>query len=455
LDWLVRELSMADGLEDLSVVRVVRALPRAHGPRAGDRPPAGTERVPVVTLEALAQGDDSALLLAAAEWVLVDDGLLADAAPYLPFNVRICRDVTQREVLSEDDAFLFRQARWAGGAPPLAQPVRDRGNELTNGTDLEKHEQKWLADHTWAGEVAWRLTREHELRWSKHHEERRKLGKGLRTLLPRAAGVEPAIADVRDIGLPSILEVLQKGIGADRARRSSALMLGIPPRILADRFESLSFQHRMHPTIADFARRMFYEGNALCDANTIASRDAALDWTFAPEDGARRVWLDVLGHERAGVNRAEIDVMCDVLSRFLAWAKEKGPPARGLPRRWEVACLCFYAKQEVAIRERLASFLAQRPRSRYETDLVEIVCGTVDRFQGREADLVLLSMRNTRRIGFLDSPNRLNVALTRARQQLYVIGNARYFGDCRVSELEELVRVTRLRKLPLSPRGKR
>ena len=69
-------------------------------------------------------------------------------------------------------------------------------------------------------------------------------------------------------------------------------------------------------------------------------------------------------------------------------------------------------------------------------------CGTVDRFQGREADLVLLSMRNTSRVGFLDSPNRLNVAVTRARQQLVVIGNAGYFARCGTGELEALARQT-------------
>jgi superfamily I DNA and/or RNA helicase len=76
-------------------------------------------------------------------------------------------------------------------------------------------------------------------------------------------------------------------------------------------------------------------------------------------------------------------------------------------------------------------------------EIVEIVCGTVDRFQGREADMVLLSMRNTRRIGFLNSPNRLNVAVTRARQQLVVIGDGKFFKHCDVSELEELASRTR------------
>jgi superfamily I DNA and/or RNA helicase len=53
-------------------------------------------------------------------------------------------------------------------------------------------------------------------------------------------------------------------------------------------------------------------------------------------------------------------------------------------------------------------------------------------------------MRNTRRVGFLDSPNRLNVGVTRARQKLVVVGEADYLGECRISELEDLARRTPL-----------
>jgi superfamily I DNA and/or RNA helicase len=56
----------------------------------------------------------------------------------------------------------------------------------------------------------------------------------------------------------------------------------------------------------------------------------------------------------------------------------------------------------------------------------------------------MLSMRNTQRVGFLDSPNRLNVGVTRARQQLVVFGRHGYFRNCGVSELEELARRTAL-----------
>ena len=48
---------------------------------------------------------------------------------------------------------------------------------------------------------------------------------------------------------------------------------------------------------------------------------------------------------------------------------------------------------------------------------------TVDRFQGHEADLVILSFASARPTSFLETPNRLNVALTRARYQRIVVGD--------------------------------
>jgi len=155
--------------------------------------------------------------------------------------------------------------------------------------------------------------------------------------------------------------------------------------------------------------------------------------------------MDVSGRETGGVNQDEVKAMEQVLRQFVAWAERRAPPPRDThpARRWEVACLCFYVKQEKAIRGMLRKFTGQEQRHvRFELGDVEFTCGTVDRFQGKEADLVLLSMRNTRRVGFLDSLNRLNVAVTRARQQLVIIGKQRYFRGCPIDELESLARGT-------------
>lgn len=58
----------------------------------------------------------------------------------------------------------------------------------------------------------------------------------------------------------------------------------------------------------------------------------------------------------------------------------------------------------------------------------------MDKFQGHEADIVFLSMVQNKRIGFLDNPNRLNVAITRAKYQLVILGNADYFTKQTQSE---------------------
>ncbi len=71
-----------------------------------------------------------------------------------------------------------------------------------------------------------------------------------------------------------------------------------------------------------------------------------------------------------------------------------------------------------------------------------IKLATVDFFQGQEADLVFLSMVNTSTVGFMDSPNRLNVGVTRARYQLVVVGKRAYFTICPSEELKNLAEHT-------------
>lgn len=48
---------------------------------------------------------------------------------------------------------------------------------------------------------------------------------------------------------------------------------------------------------------------------------------------------------------------------------------------------------------------------------------TVDAFQGAEKDVVILSCVRTRQVGFIDSEKRMNVALTRGRRHLLIVGN--------------------------------
>jgi len=433
IDALARELEAIDK----PPVCAARVTVRSSGARA--------KRVVEVTVDEAQRGDPRALWLAAADWVLVPSELLPEVEGHLPANLLLAEDVVDRDPkLSEGSALLFRSEAWQERAGALDRSIRERGQEVSTFAELAKHERAWLERHDWAGEVVWRLTRLHELRRSKRERERERLDDDIYELLPDAVDISDYINDIEDIGLPSILEVVQEGIGREVKRPSGLTSgLGARPEVLKARFASLSFQHRMHTEISAFSRELIYEGKALRDANTIAHRDEPLSWDFAPELKARRVWLDVRGRESHGANPDEVAVVENLVRKFLSWAKRKGRPRRERSERWELACLCFYLKQEQALRDMLQRVTGIEREYRFTLEEVEIVCGVVDRFQGREADLVLLSTRNTGRTGFLDSPNRLNVSVTRARQQLVIVGNADYFGRCDVPELEELVKRTR------------
>lgn len=433
LDALCREL-VAQPPPDLGVVRVASA---PSEPLA-----------PVVTLTPtdLKSRPTSALHLAAANWVLVPDDLLRSVAPALPSDLASTRELVRRgdTGLERSHPSFLRHAWWLNVRGRLSNPFRDRGSRIDTLEQLEAHLREFLERHDLAQELAWRLTRLHELRRSRSDRERVRLRDDVRELQPRSVDITESIDEIQDIGLPSVIEVLQDGIGTDRTHRKSGLTVGLgvgrSPAFQA-RFASLSYQHRMHPEIAQFPRDTFYQGQALLDANTISIRDQHAPWDFG-SFRSRFAWADVRGRESQNENADEVRAMKGLALELVEWARRRGPPSDR--PFWEVACLAFYVRQERSISEMLRQLTGDSRRTRFKSQEapLEFVCATVDRFQGREADLVMLSMRNTRRVGFLDSPNRLNVALTRARQQLVVFGDAEYFARCSIDELEGLARQT-------------
>jgi hypothetical protein len=378
-----------------------------------------------ISLQALLEGEPEALRVHAARWLLVESEHLSKIDALLP--PALLRYVEEGDVRGQFRRDYVRKRQ------RLPRPLRDRGHTIRDHTELEDRETKWLRDRDWAGEVVWRETRCHELRFSGRDDEIERLETDLAELVPDEA--EPLVAEVSAIGLPSVLETVEKGVG--RTRRDSTLTTGMLDSEFRRRNVPLTFQHRMHPEISDFPRDEFYGGKQLEDADTVKRRKP---WTYSARWPSRRTWLNIQGRDVHGVNQDEILAMERVLTGFREWADQESD----IEQPWSIACLTFYVRQERSIREMLRRFTGQKRETRFQVPGIEIVCGTVDRFQGREADLVLLSFRNTRRVGFLDSVNRLNVAITRGRRQLLVFGNARYFASCRVAELEALVRKTRI-----------
>lgn len=92
--------------------------------------------------------------------------------------------------------------------------------------------------------------------------------------------------------------------------------------------------------------------------------------------------------------------------------------------------MTFYNDQKDLLTKRIVNELPVKKGISFfpvKDSAINITINTVDGFQGHEADIVFLSVVNHDRIGFLDSLNRLNVALTRARHYMVIFGNRPYF----------------------------
>ncbi len=181
----------------------------------------------------------------------------------------------------------------------------------------------------------------------------------------------------------------------------------------------LIWQFRMHPAILEFPNGMTYN-NELKSAITAAARNLLCDLFPFPKHGYPRVFCTLVGDEdhppghvsRRNALEAEWVVK---IYRFLL--------AQGLDPA-QIAILTFYDAQRQYIivllhRAGLPSSINGKP-----------VVANVDNFQGQERDVIILScVRSTSKgnwsqtVGFLAKYNRPNVAITRAKCGLIVLGN--------------------------------
>lgn len=181
--------------------------------------------------------------------------------------------------------------------------------------------------------------------------------------------------------------------------------------------ELLTVQYRMNRLIMDFPSRWFYHGR-LVAAPEVADR------AIVPIDPPL-VWIDTarLGYEEEKnpistsiLNKNEAIILVEVLKMYVA---EMGME-RMLRERVDFGIISPYKSQVSLLRK-----MVRRSRDLKEL-LPSIAIDTVDGFQGRERDVVLISMvrgNDEGRIGFLNDLRRMNVAITRARMKLIIIGD--------------------------------
>jgi hypothetical protein len=298
-----------------------------------------------------------------------------------------------------------RQAWWLGAERPLPGPY---GEEVQGGGPVARSPTPRPASIDWlrrarpGQELAWRLTRLHELRHRKKRARARRLARrGCRTHVAGRGRHRGVIAEIEDIGLPSILEVLQEGIGVDRSKRRSALTAGMRRR-RDDRRSSPLREPQLSAPHAPADRRLLARGHLRGQVPQGREHDP---------DPRRRARLGLRATSgRAGSGRTSTGTRAGrreprrgprrggLLREFIDWARRRARPSAMRPGvGGRVPVLLRQAGARAVEMLRTSPATTARRGSCVRGAPVEIVCGTVDRFQGREADLVMLSMRNTRR----------------------------------------------------------
>ncbi len=179
---------------------------------------------------------------------------------------------------------------------------------------------------------------------------------------------------------------------------------------------SLRTQYRMCPAIGNLISLVFYDGK-LDNGEQTRPRRFAFDWMPAPV-----TWLSTSSalnrsETRVGesfANSTETEVVVELLEKL----DEKGQERR---RRASVAVISGYSAQV----ELLSTRIDPENNNRWRNVQIEIA--TVDSFQGRECDVVIYSTvrsNSEKRIGFLRDRRRINVALSRARELLVIVGDS-------------------------------
>jgi regulator of nonsense transcripts 1 len=195
--------------------------------------------------------------------------------------------------------------------------------------------------------------------------------------------------------------------------------------LIGNRPIRLQVQYRMHPALSEFPSNMFYEGSL---QNGVTEADRQLlnlpgftgkeDFPW-PVPSKPMFFYSITGMEEISasgtsyLNRTEASYVEKVVTHLLRIGVTPSQIGVITPYDGQRKYVSEYMRRSGA----LASAL-------YEA----IEVASVDAFQGREKDFILVSCvrsSETQGIGFLSDPRRLNVALTRARLGIIFLGNPR------------------------------
>lgn len=181
-----------------------------------------------------------------------------------------------------------------------------------------------------------------------------------------------------------------------------------------DNLVMLNLQHRMHPTIGSLVSESFYNSSVDNGANTINNQirlDAPLDKeiVFLDTSNDKNPFEKRIASEQSYINELEAHY---IANEIIPRLKDGGLAES------QYAVIAPYKSQVNLIKK-----LVNNPNVQIET---------LDSFQGKEFDVIIISFTRSKfrsKVGFLDDARRLNVAFSRAKKKLILIGNTKTLTD--------------------------
>ncbi|KAL5827573.1 hypothetical protein ACOSQ3_019411 [Xanthoceras sorbifolium] len=227
----------------------------------------------------------------------------------------------------------------------------------------------------------------------------------------------PGIQHAILIGDESQLPAMVKSNVSDKAGFGRSLFERLSS--LGQTKHLLNIQYRMHPSISFFPNWNFYF-DQISDGPNVKRKSYRKHYlpgpmfgpySFINISGGKEEYDNVSHSPR---NTVEVSVVMNILQNlYKAWIGSK--------KKLSIGVVSPYSGQVVAIQRKLGHKYENR-------DSFSVKVKSVDGFQGGEEDIIIISTVRSNidgSIGFLSKPQRVNVALTRARHCLWILGNER------------------------------
>ena len=219
--------------------------------------------------------------------------------------------------------------------------------------------------------------------------------------------------------LPPIVSLGFKDLYEKQNEGKRSLYKPLFVRLQSDGLETilLRIQYRCHPSIAELSNIMFYENNLMHGVSPqsrerLLSEFEAVNFINAEKGVETKSDVSYKNYYEAKFIVALLEYLQTIIqNKRIAFIEE----GKNDDADFTIGVIVTYKAQEDLIKSIISETKIE--------SLKHVQISTVDAFQGAERDVIILGTVRTRSLGFMNDYRRLNVAITRARRHLIVVGN--------------------------------